>query len=50
MIGSCTAAVGVIDTQDIAEVAGAMFENGEIAYIHLRSASNNCYHGRIERG
>jgi hypothetical protein len=40
----------VIPPQDIEAVAGHLFARPEIAYIHLRSASNNCYQCRIERG
>jgi hypothetical protein len=40
----------VIPPKDIEAVAGHLFERPEIAYIHLRSASNNCYQCRIERG
>jgi hypothetical protein len=40
----------VIPTEDIAPMARHLFERDEIAYLHLRSASNNCYQCRIERG
>jgi hypothetical protein len=40
----------VIATADIESAARKMFEESKIAYIHLRSASNNCYQCRIERG
>ncbi len=40
----------VIPTEDIALMARHLFERDEIAYLHLRSASNNCYQCRIERG
>ena len=40
----------VIPTRDIASVATQLLERPEIAYLHLRSASNNCYQCRIERG
>ena len=33
----------------IAEAAGEMFGNARVAYIHVRSASNNCYQARIDR-
>lgn len=39
----------VIDTEGLNETAAAMFGNSEIAYIHLRSASNNCFQCRIDR-
>jgi len=40
----------VIPTEEIAAMARRLFERPEIAYIHLRSASNNCFQCRIERG
>jgi hypothetical protein len=39
----------VIASEDVAETAAKMFERPEIAYIHLRSASYNCYTCRIDR-
>ena len=40
----------VIPTEDIESMARWLFERNDVAYIHLRSASNNCYQCRIERG
>jgi Protein of unknown function (DUF1203) len=40
----------VIPTEEIAALARHLFQRPEIAYIHLRSASNNCFQCRIERG
>ncbi|GAB4372103.1 MAG: DUF1203 domain-containing protein [Kiloniellaceae bacterium] len=40
----------VIPTEDIESMAAWLFQRPEVAYIHLRSASNNCYQCRIERG
>lgn len=40
----------VIPTGEIVSQARHLFARPEIAYIHLRSASNNCYQCRIERG
>ncbi|HEY9537014.1 MAG TPA: DUF1203 domain-containing protein [Kiloniellaceae bacterium] len=40
----------VIATAEIESVARHLFERDDVAYIHLRSASNNCYQCRIERG
>ena len=40
----------VIPTQDIEATARKILEDPRIAYLHLRSASNNCYQCRIERG
>jgi hypothetical protein len=39
----------IVETADIPSTAAAMFEDQRIAYIHVRSASNNCYQCRIER-
>lgn len=39
-----------IPTEEIASMARHLFERPEIAYLHLRSASNNCFQCRIERG
>jgi hypothetical protein len=39
----------VIASGDVAETAAKMFERPEIAYIHLRSSSYNCYTCRIDR-
>ena len=33
----------------MAEAAGEMFGDARVAYIHVRSASNNCYQCRIDR-
>ncbi|MEM7128068.1 MAG: DUF1203 domain-containing protein [Chloroflexota bacterium] len=32
----------------IPEVSSALLTNPEVSYIHVRSASNNCYQCRIE--
>jgi len=40
----------VIPTEEIESRARHLFERPEIAYLHLRSASNNCFQCRIERG
>ena len=40
----------VIPTEEIESRAAFLFQRPEIAYLHLRSASNNCYQCRIERG
>jgi len=39
----------VIPTADLAEAAASLFRRPEIAYAHLRSASNNCFQCRLER-
>ncbi|MFC3323082.1 DUF1203 domain-containing protein [Mesorhizobium cantuariense] len=41
---------GVIPTGDITARAEALLERDDIAYVHVRSARNNCYQCRIERG
>jgi Protein of unknown function (DUF1203) len=40
---------GVIPTNGIAARAEMLFERHDIAYVHVRSARNNCYQCRIER-
>lgn len=40
----------IVATGDLAEAAGALLDQREVAYVHLRSASNNCFQCRIERG
>lgn len=40
---------GVIATGSIGARAATLFERDDIAYIHVRSARNNCYQCRIER-
>ena len=39
----------IVETQSITERAAEMFCDDAICYIHVRSASNNCYQCRIER-
>jgi hypothetical protein len=39
----------VVATGEIPAYAERLLENKNIAYVHVRSASNNCYHCRIER-
>ena len=39
----------VIATDGIAARAGELFERDDVAYIHVRSARNNCSQCRIER-
>ena len=39
----------IVPTDRMTEVAEAMFADPQIAYIHVRSATNNCYHCRVER-
>ncbi|TPL94903.1 DUF1203 domain-containing protein [Mesorhizobium sp. B2-3-12] len=40
---------GVIPTEAIAARAETLFKREDIAYVHVRSARNNCYQCRIER-
>jgi len=39
----------IVETMAIAEHASAIFADPEVAYIHARSAQNNCYFCRIDR-
>jgi len=39
----------VTPTDEIASRARALFERDDIAYVHVRSARNNCYQCRIEQ-
>lgn len=39
----------IVETPAIPAKAAAMLEDDRIAYLHVRSASNNCYQCRIER-
>lgn len=38
----------VVETSNMAEAARDLFGRGGISYIHVRSASNNCFQCRIE--
>ncbi|RYE07741.1 MAG: DUF1203 domain-containing protein [Hyphomicrobiales bacterium] len=40
----------VLANADIEEAAMKLFERGDVAYLHLRSAANNCFTLRIDRG
>ena len=39
----------IVASAAMAEAAEEMFGNARVAYIHVRSASNNCYQARIDR-
>ena len=39
-----------VPPEDIEAASAKLFDRPDIAYIHARSASNNCYQFRIERG
>ena len=41
---------GVVPTGQIEARCRELFTRDEIAFIHIRSASNNCFHCRVERG
>ena len=38
----------VTPTDSIAERAAMLLERGDVAYVHVRSARNNCYQCRID--
>ncbi len=40
----------IVAPQALAEAAEAAFRDARVRYIHVRSASNNCYQCRIDRG
>ena len=40
----------VVPTTNLASTASVLLERSEIAYLHVRSASNNCFQCRIDRG
>lgn len=40
---------GVVTTSGIAARADDLFEDPRVAYMHVRSARNNCYQCRIDR-
>lgn len=39
----------IVATNDLTTTATAMLGRDGISYLHVRSASNNCYQCRIER-
>lgn len=39
---------GVVPTPSIPDRAAELLTRADVAYVHVRSASNNCYHLRIE--
>ena len=40
----------VTPTPEIAQRLDAIFADPQVAYIHMRSARNNCYQARVDRG
>jgi hypothetical protein len=39
----------VIDTPSIPEACAALLQRDAVAFVHIRSASNNCFHCRVTR-
>ena len=39
----------IVPTTELSSAAAGLLENPDVAYVHLRSASNNCFQCRIER-
>jgi hypothetical protein len=39
----------IVPTPEIPRAAAQMFDDSRISYVHVRSASNNCYQCRIDR-
>ncbi len=40
----------IVPTDTVDQEAARILANPDIAYVHMRSATNNCYFARIERG
>lgn len=40
----------IVPTAELADAAANLLSRPEVAYLHARSAANNCYQCRIERG
>ncbi len=40
----------IVETGKLAAYATQVFEDPNVAYIHVRSSRNNCYQARIDRG
>ena len=40
---------GVVPTPNIPTRCAELFGRADVAFIHVRSASNNCFHVRVER-
>ena len=38
-----------IEMKSIFKVLSLLFENSDIAFLHVRSPTNNCYHFRIDK-
>ena len=39
----------IVANMDLRRKAGELFQNEKVSFIHIRSASNNCYQARIDR-
>jgi hypothetical protein len=39
----------VVAASDLASAAAEILERGDVVYVHVRSALNNCYTCRVER-
>jgi len=40
----------VVATDRIIDASAGLLARPEVAFVHIRSASNNCFHVRVERG
>lgn len=40
----------VVDTPRLIDAARALLNRADLAFLHIRSATNNCFHVRVERG
>ncbi|MPZ17725.1 MAG: DUF1203 domain-containing protein [Luteitalea sp.] len=40
----------IVATDRIADAAASLLERPEVAFVHVRSATNNCFQCRIDRG
>ncbi len=40
---------GIVETADMVDTCETIFQDPEVAFIHVRSVQNNCYFCRIER-
>ena len=40
----------VVETARVAAAAAALLERPEVAFVHVRSATNNCFWCRVDRG
>jgi hypothetical protein len=40
----------IVPSSEIAAAAERILERGDVAYVHVRSSTNNCFSCRVERG